>query len=180
MRCFYCARQERASGDGVAVAICKRCGSGICLEHLCEVRRDRHAGTLGQAPGQSVELLCLACAGIAPAETRRPAPTGHLAGSDSEWGASISSLSSSTRAEGESAWADSAGVVVAAEAYLERLRAPTRPNTRGAPAATPDAALARWRWGAPSQWWRRHGRRWFASSRQRITSRMSASQSPQR
>lgn len=180
MRCFYCARQERASGDGVAVAICKRCGSGICLEHLCEVRRDRHAGMLGHAPGQSVELLCLACAGLAPAETRHPASSGHLTGSKSEWATSVPARSAATRDESEPAWADPAGVVVAAEAYLERLRAPTRPNTRGAPQTTSDAALTRWRWGTPSQWWRRHGRRWFVSCRQRIASRMSASQSPQR
>ena len=175
MRCFYCARQERVSGDGVAVAICKRCGGGICLEHLCEVRRDRHAGMLGHAPGQSVELLCLACAGLAPAETRLPTPTGRLTGSESERGASIAALSSSPREESESAWADPASVVVAAEAYLERLRAPTRP-----PSATTTPDVARARWGRPSQWWRQRGRRWFDSCRRRIASHLSASQAPQR
>lgn len=176
MRCLYCARQERASGDGVAVAICKRCGSAICLEHLCEVRRDhRHVGMLGQAMGQSVEMLCLVCAGLAPAETRRPAPTGKQTGRSSGQGASAATLTSPMGDESAPLWADPAGAVVAAEAYLERLRMPTQPDTdtRAVPPTTPDEEFARVE--APSQWWRR----WLDSCRRRLASRMSSSQSSQ-
>lgn len=181
MRCYYCARKERVSGDGVAVAICKRCGGGICLEHLCEVRRDRrHAGMLGQAPSQTVELLCLACAGLAPVEARHTATTGHLTGSASSWGAPVAASASSTHDESEPTWTDPASVVVAAEAYLERLRTPTRPNTRGVLPTAPVTTVARWRWETPSQWWRQHGRRWFDACWRRIARHVGALQPPQR
>jgi hypothetical protein len=175
MRCFYCARQERVSGDGVAVAICKRCGGGICLEHLWEVRHDRrHTGVLGQASGQSVELLCLGCAGLTTMESPRPKTTGRLAESATTKGTSPSALSSSTREEGEPAWTDPASVVVAAEAYLERLRAPSSLEFA---TTTPDTTLIRW---GTLQWWRQCGRRWFDSCRQRFAGRMRISQPPQR
>ena len=181
MRCFYCTRQEHGTGDRDAVAICKRCGGAICLEHLCEVRRDRrHAGMLGQPLGQSVEMLCLACAGLNPAETRRPAPTGQRTGSESERGASNAMLSSSTHEESEPAWADPAGVVVAAETYLARLRAPTRPLTGASSPTIPGVTVGRRRWVFPSRGWWPRAQRWFVTRKRHIASRMGASPSSQR
>lgn len=178
MRCYYCARQERMTHDGAAVAICKRCGGGICLDHLYEVRRDRpHVGMLGQAPGQTVELLCLACAGITPPEARNPVSPGRLSGNASVWETPVSASSSAMRATSEPAWTDPASVIVAAETYLARLRAPTRPQPRDASVTPP---TRRSPWESPGQSWRIWWRRWVSSWSRREAPDATVVEPPQR
>jgi hypothetical protein len=41
MNCYVCATR----GEAVpAVASCKKCGAGLCLEHVCEAALDQPAG----------------------------------------------------------------------------------------------------------------------------------------
>ena len=41
MHCFECARAER---ETPAVAVCRDCGAGLCLEHVAVDQRDEVGG----------------------------------------------------------------------------------------------------------------------------------------
>ena len=47
MNCFECAK---ANDTVSAVAVCDRCGVGLCLDHLVEARAHRVGGTLYACP----------------------------------------------------------------------------------------------------------------------------------
>jgi len=47
MECYECAIRGEAVA---AVAACRHCGVGLCLEHLAEARRHRPGGTLYGCP----------------------------------------------------------------------------------------------------------------------------------
>ena len=61
MNCYDCAREER--GDVAAVAVCIRCGAGMCLTCSTSETRGLHQlGTLGRPiTGQTRALVCRAC-----------------------------------------------------------------------------------------------------------------------
>jgi hypothetical protein len=68
MNCFECAK----ANDGVpAVATCKHCGVGLCLEHLVEACKFRVGGTLMACPHDLPSLKPLRGVPIGIAEGAR-------------------------------------------------------------------------------------------------------------
>ncbi len=62
MKCYQCAKENK---DRDAVAVCKECGMGICMEHAVERKPEpRTVGLEGFAGSTTMRILCPSCATV--------------------------------------------------------------------------------------------------------------------